>query len=92
MKICKECGGIAEWNSYYGGITCTRCGYVEKPKPTHYSLLIRKTPEEMAEWIETIADCRNCALDCQLRENGSHANCRIHWLDWLNTEVNETEE
>lgn len=31
MEICKECGGIAEWNSYYGGITCTQCGHVEKP-------------------------------------------------------------
>ena len=36
METCKKCGGIAEWNSYYGGVTCTRCGHVEKPKPTNF--------------------------------------------------------
>lgn len=24
-KICPKCGGIAEFNAYYGRITCTRC-------------------------------------------------------------------
>jgi len=24
-KICPKCGGIAEYNAYYGRITCTRC-------------------------------------------------------------------
>lgn len=24
-KICPKCGAIAEFNAYYGRITCTRC-------------------------------------------------------------------
>lgn len=26
-KICPKCGGIAEYNAYYGRITCTRCSW-----------------------------------------------------------------
>ena len=44
------------------------------------------TDEELAEWIEPIADCRRCKIDCKLRENGSPANCKFRWLDWLKQE------
>lgn len=82
MKICKECGGIAEWNSYYGGITCTRCGYVEIPKPTNYNRLIGKSPEEMAAFL---AD-HPVVSDYDAR-NPQHRE----WLDWLMQEANEME-
>lgn len=29
-EICPACGGIAEFNAYYGRITCTRCAWEGK--------------------------------------------------------------
>lgn len=29
-KICPKCGAIAEFNAYYGRITCTRCTWESK--------------------------------------------------------------
>lgn len=26
-KICPACGAIAEYNAYYGRVTCTRCNW-----------------------------------------------------------------
>ena len=56
---------------------------------TNYEHIISMTPEELAEWIEPIADCRRCKIDCKLRENGSPANCKFRWLDWLKQEVSD---
>ena len=28
--ICQKCGAIAEYNAYYGRVTCTRCGWVSE--------------------------------------------------------------
>lgn len=53
--ICKKCGGIAGWDSYFQSWICTRCGN-EEPKPiTNYDRIISKSPEEMAEWLCDIA-------------------------------------
>ena len=30
MKICPKCGAVAEFNAYYGRITCTRCNWEDK--------------------------------------------------------------
>lgn len=30
MKICKQCGKLAGYNSYFGGYYCTSCGNLEK--------------------------------------------------------------
>lgn len=49
--ICKKCGGIAGWDSYYQSWICTRCGDVERKPITNYDRIISKTPEELAEWI-----------------------------------------
>ena len=86
MEICKKCGGIAEWNSYYGGITCTRCGYVEKPIPTNYDLFISKTPEEIAKIVYSGCPPVDGCLD---HDDYESPNCVGCWIDWLNTEANE---
>ena len=54
---------------------------------TNYDSLIRKTPEEMAEWLakhnEKSAVCPNFgARSCQ-------ASCKQCWLDWLKQEASE---
>ena len=30
MKICPKCGAVAEFNAYYGRVTCTRCNWEDK--------------------------------------------------------------
>lgn len=30
MKICPNCGAVAEFNAYYGRSTCTRCNWEDK--------------------------------------------------------------
>ena len=93
MEICKKCGGIAEWNSYYGGITCTRCGHVEKPKTTNYDRLINKTPEEMAEHYNN-RGCppnKRCPVGTELRDIRINDVCTKCWLDWLRQEADDAE-
>lgn len=82
--ICKKCGGIAGWDSYFQSWICTRCGN-EEPKPiTHYDLLIRKTPEEMAKFL-TEYRCVHKAPHCK------EANCEQCWLNWLKQEAEKGE-
>lgn len=91
--ICKKCGGIAGWDSYFGLWICTRCGN-EEPKPiTNYDLLIRKTPEELAELFESwIQDCGCNNVPClgpckeNIKKYGDKS-CQECWLDWLKQEA-----
>lgn len=60
----------------------------EKKSTTHYDLLIRKTPEEMVEWIESIEPAA-CPWRDDHGDNCRFTHCRDCWLDWLNAEANE---
>lgn len=41
-KICPECGAIAEYNAYYGRITCTRCSWEsDKQKATEVRCVMK---------------------------------------------------
>ena len=69
--------------------------YSPKPKPmTHYDLLISKTLEEMAEWLDLNSfvmlkgpRCKGCfSGECDLKE------CRQCYLDWLKEPVDEEVE
>lgn len=64
-------------------------------RPTNYDLLVRKTPEELAEWIERIrVMCANdvCGRACPLREICySMAEEPTETLAWLKREVEEGE-
>lgn len=94
IKLCKKCGGIAEWNSYYGGVTCTRCGYVDIAKPTHYDILIRKSPEEFADWLcEIISHCSNniCDSGCPMYKC-CYDQPSDNIEDWLKAPANKNEE
>lgn len=49
--ICKKCGGIAGWDSYFQSWICTRCGN-EEPKPITNADKIRSmTNEQLADWL-----------------------------------------
>ena len=89
-KICPKCGAIAEWDSYFGGTRCTRCDFVEKPKPTHGDRIRSKSDEELAAWIESIVYCRSCPFhgkQCVGEAFVSRASCKLHWMEWLREET-----
>lgn len=87
--ICKKCGGIAGWDSYFQSWICTRCGNNE-PKPTTNADRIRSmTDEELANKFEEI----------QLQTVKAYGNDHLllkgelkkYWLNWLKEEEkNET--
>ena len=49
---------------------------------TNYDLVVNKTPEEFAKWMDEIANC----VDCVARRErcGYGDGCVRAWLDWLN--------
>lgn len=49
------------------------------PKPTHYDRIIRKTPEELAEFLAEYR-CVHKAPHCM------ETNCAQCWSDWLRQE------
>lgn len=60
--------------------------------PSNGDKIRRMTDEELAEWIETIADCRMCKIDeghCSGGGLNSRASCMIKWLDWLQQEASD---
>lgn len=57
------------------------------PKPTHYDRIIRKTPEELAEWIAGIyPDCPPGFSPAPL---GCDDVCTECWLEWLRKEAKD---
>lgn len=57
MKICPKCGGIAEWNSYYGRFCCTRtdCNWEGQIPPKDYLPLDEVKPLDGEKiWIHFI--------------------------------------
>lgn len=90
MSECDNCKNKKDW-------PCPNtCGYMGtcdgwEPKPTTNGDKLRAmSDEELAEWIETMADCRMCQIaeeHCSGGETNSRASCMIHWLDWLKQEA-----
>lgn len=59
---------------------------------SNYDRIISKSPEELAEWIETIADCALCQLKGKSCKGGrfeSRASCKQCWLKWLREEATD---
>ena len=56
-KICPKCGGIAEFNAYYGRVTCTRCSWESEKNNQTTSL---HTYDAMAEqWMPLLLEETN---------------------------------
>ena len=55
VKFCPKCGAIAEWDSYFGGTRCTRCDFVEKPKPSNGDRIRAMSDFELAEMLDLIS-------------------------------------
>lgn len=78
----KNCPAYAKCIALYRGSRCkaTRATYGLGDPITHYDLLIRKTPEEMAAWIA------DHPVVSEYDENNPQHKA---WLDWLRQEAND---
>lgn len=85
-RSCKEC---AHHNPDFIDEVCLHCSWPEfagepsnfKPKPTtHYDLLVRKSPEELAKFLAEYR-CVYKASHCM------EPNCEQCWLNWLKQET-----
>lgn len=75
--ICRKCGGIAGWDSYFQSWICTRCGN-EEPKPITNADRIRSmSDEELAHFMEMEAG----------RFVSFYPTPAKTWLDWLKMEA-----
>ena len=64
----------------------------EGRKQSNADRIRAKSDEELATWVETIADCDLCPVldeQCSGGEVTSHASCKRHWLEWLGQEAEE---
>lgn len=68
----------------------------ERKPLTNYDLIVSKSPEELAEWIETIASCERCPSretvqkihgSCVGERVISRASCKLKWLAYLKQEA-----
>ena len=77
-RICKKCGGISGWDSYFQSWVCTRCGDMIEKRITNGDKIRAMTDEELATKISGI---ETFALTC----GGAWAP--ENWLKWLQQEV-----
>ena len=78
--ICKKCGGIAGWDSYFQSWICTRCGNEELKPKTNADRIRAMDDEELAEYIYRILE----------NINGNPETCpSLTFLkQWLSQEAN----
>lgn len=82
---CKNpgCAGRGDIELNYEGDEITCLGFEPMTKADR---IRAKNDEELAEWIETIANCRLCPLKdkgCEGDSVVSRASCKQRWIDWL---------
>lgn len=63
-KICPQCGAIAEFNAYYGRVTCTRCNWEsKKSKLTVQSkYVIKFVWKDYRNFVQTTYAGYNCNM------------------------------
>ena len=75
-----------------GKVTYVPVVVTERPaKQTNYDLLIRKSPEELAEFFMQEYDCED-SFTCPVPHpcpTSREASCKQCFLDWLRQEVSD---
>lgn len=87
MELCSKCADKS-CTGYDSRITECEDFKAE----TNADRIRNMTDEELAEWIETIANCDSCQNSwslgkCRGGDGTSHAACRLKWLGWLKKEA-----
>ena len=89
----EHCRGCIRYMKSCSGLSKELCEKHKLRIPrTNADRIRAMTDEELAEWIETIANCDSCQYSwslgkCRGGDGTSHATCRLKWLDWLKQEV-----
>ena len=95
ISLCDRCEHAGGCLLEYDEGTCRKLRTAE---PTKYDRLISKSPEELAEWIETIVSCERCPIrDREQKIRGScvgeryisRASCALKWLVYLKQEAQD---
>ena len=63
-------------------------------KPSRGDQIRAKTDEQFAEWIESLVYCYSCPFhnkECQGGGFVSRASCKLHWLEWLRKEADNSD-
>lgn len=94
MKPCDSCIDYDDWHGgcgwckkhEYGLHQTIEAASIPNPVVTNYDRLISKTPEELAEWIESIEPAARLWRDDH-GDDCTHTDCVSCWLDWLKSPV-----
>ena len=89
--VCKKCGGIAGWDSYFQSWICTRCGDIERKPITNYDRIVSKLPKERALLLSETCPPGSGCLVCKDYTDVISGNrrCDLCWIDWLKKEATE---
>lgn len=96
LHECGVCYGTKEKEPCSCGGDPAKCDFYEEVREkyihrTNHDLLISKTPEELAEWIESIEPSA-CPWRDDHGDNCRFAHCRDCWLSWLKSPVEEVDD
>ena len=93
--ICKKCGGIAGWDSYFQSWICTRCGDFERKPITNGDRIRAMNDEKLAEFLQkNRGGCRALTTEsyvCDFYTEDLNTDCNACWLDWLKQEGKNNE-
>lgn len=86
--ICKKCGGIAGWDSYFQSWICTRCGNEEPKHVTNADSLRAMSDEELAKYLDSMQSLAyHNGVDVEPIR--FYPNNYGAWLDWLRQEAGQ---
>ena len=87
--ICKKCGGIAGWDSYFQSWICTRCGNQEPKSITNADRIRTMTDEELAKHYTKFVGCPISVIDYRGCDASSECKASACWLNWLKEETSD---
>lgn len=85
-RVCKKCGGISSWDSYFQSWICTRCGYMVPDIITKGDRIRAMTDDvDLAIFLDSVR------TDGLYKDN-KFPYTKFGWLDWLKSEAEAEEE
>lgn len=89
IKMCKKCGKIASWNSYFNGYMC-ECGNIERKTITNADRIRAMNDEELANFLHNVVCkfmCEYCKEYERIKAAKGHEKCNGEcdkaYLEWL---------
>ena len=88
-RICKKCGGISGWDSYFQSWVCTRCGDMVQKRITNGDKIRQMKDDELANFIWRMVDCKKCMrlFGTEKCLTTPSLMCKEVWYHWLKDEA-----